>query len=377
LSHSVLRLRGLGVPIVLIEPEQAGALPYGQEVWMDASAGVIASPETLSTGPSPPTLPVPGVPITTRDGLTVDLRGSVGSADGAALAVANGASSIGLVRSEYLFPDSGEKPDTQFLLRSLGEVCQAAQGLAVTVRLVDIAGDKCPLWAANIAGITGAFGLQGARLYDLEPVREVLAAELEAIAQLARNYDLRVLIPYLTRLEELERWKGEIAGRLCTPLRIGAMLETPAAALAVGTWLGVADFVALGCNDLMQSLFAADRDQQELRAFLDPYCPTLHRFLRHVAHEAGPAVGQIQVCGLLPQLTGILPILLGLGYRVFSVDPVMIPWLAAEIAGTTREEAEKLAADVCAAQHSGEVRNWLGLPFRTRRPSAEGTIRDA
>jgi phosphoenolpyruvate-protein kinase (PTS system EI component) len=225
--------------------------------------------------------------------------------------------------------------------------------------LFDIAGDKRPPWFGNPPGLAGVLGLQGARLYNIEPMRSVLYAEFDALAALAPRYPLRVLIPYLTQLEELEYWRGEIAARISLP--VGAMLETPAAALAVASWLKTADFAALGCNDLMQCLFASDRDQPELAHLLDPYCPTLYRFLRQVASEAGAASASLQVCGLLAQLPGVLPLLLGLGYRVFSVDPLVIPWLAQASREVSMVDCERKAEAACSARHSREVRALLGL----------------
>jgi phosphoenolpyruvate-protein kinase (PTS system EI component) len=99
-----------------------------------------------------------------------------------------------------------------------------------------------------------------------------------------------------------------------------------------------------------------------LRHLLDPYCPTLYRFLHQVAQEAGAARGSILVCGLLAQLPGALPLLMGLGYRRFSVDPVMIPWLAQAVRSTSLQEAAAWADFVCSARHSLQVRELLGVP---------------
>jgi phosphoenolpyruvate-protein kinase (PTS system EI component) len=140
------------------------------------------------------------------------------------------------------------------------------------------------------------------------------------------------------------------------------MVETPAAAFALAEMLEIADFVALGCNDLMQCFFGVDRDILEVSEFLDPCAPVLFRFLRQVAEAAGKAVGELQLCGLLSQSPGILPVLLGLGYRVFSVEPVMIPYLARTIGTEGIASAEALAAAVCAAPDAEGVRRILGLP---------------
>ena len=360
-SHPMLRLRALGVPIVLIEPSSMGQLPYGETILLDGSSGVISTELARPIAIEPAALSI-GIAPTTAEGAAIELCASISSAAGARDAVAKGAAAIGLVRSEYLFPASGQQSDTAFLQAALREACEAAQPLAITVRLLDIAADKRPPWVGNVPGLAGVLGLQGARLYDFEPVRGVLHAELDAVAALVGQFDLRVLIPYLTQLEELERWREEIHARQPHPPPVGAMLETPAAALAVASWMQSADFVALGCNDLMQCLFAADRDQPALRHLLDPYCPTLYRFLRQLAQEAGAGAGSILVCGLLAQLPGVLPVLLGLGYRRFSVDPVMIPWLAATVRNTSLQQAKAEAATACAARHSAEVRELLRLP---------------
>jgi phosphoenolpyruvate-protein kinase (PTS system EI component) len=196
-------------------------------------------------------------------------------------------------------------------------------------------------------------------LYSTEPVRQVYLEELNALSRLAGQYPVRVLLPYVTSLTELETLVSEIRCHLPSTVSLGVMLETPAAALAVEEFLGEVDFAALGCNDLMQCLFAADRDMPELRAWLDPYAPALYRFLDMVAQRAGDSVSALQVCGLLPQWPGILPVLVGLGYRAFSVDPIMIPWLAQTVRLTDTQQAMQLARAVCKARRPAEVKQLL------------------
>jgi phosphoenolpyruvate-protein kinase (PTS system EI component) len=137
------------------------------------------------------------------------------------------------------------------------------------------------------------------------------------------------------------------------------MAETPAAVLAMAHWFNEADFVAIGCNDLMQCLFAADRELVELSRYLDPYAPELFNFLQQAATAAGNNIDKVQVCGLLPQIPGVLPVLLGMGFRVFSVAPVMIPYLANTVNVTDLAEAEALAHRVCSSRHSQQVRDLL------------------
>ncbi len=360
-SHPALRLLGRAIPTVLAEQGQLKGLVEGGEYLLDGHCGQLIRPVPgMLADAGQPAPPEMGKPVPTRDGANVELRASVGSAAGCAAAVEQGAAAIGLVRTEYLFPEDGSRPDADFLAAAFEQICQAARPLPVNFRLVDIAGDKIPPWLGRVSGIAGVRGLQGARLYASEPVRQVYLDELKALGKLAGQYRLSVLLPYVASLPELETLVTEIRQYLPPSVRIGTMLETPAAALAANDFLSAVDFAALGCNDLMQCLFAADRDLPELRAWLNPHAPALYRFLAMVAERAGDSLGTLQVCGLLSQWPGILPVLLGLGYRVFSVDPVMIPWLAQTVRQTDTSQAARLARAACEARRPDEVRQLLG-----------------
>lgn len=359
-AHPMLRMLSQAIPAVLVEQGQLAGLVEGNAVLLDGRSGLLTSPVPPSLPAyAPPSPPEPGKPLDTVDGASVELRASVGSMAGAAAAVKQGAASIGLVRSEYLFPEDGGRPATDFLAAAFGQICRAARPLSVAFRLIDIAGDKKPRWLGEVPGIAGVLGLQGARLYSTQPVRQVYLDELTALGRLAGQYRFSVLLPYVGSLAELESLVAELRQHLPSSVPLGVMLETPAAALAVREFLGRVDFAALGCNDLMQCLFAADRDLPELRAWLDPHAPALYRFLDMVAQRAGGLTRALQVCGLLAQWPGILPVLLGLGYRAFSVDPVMIPWLARAVRQTDTRRAVQLARRVCEASRPEEVKRLL------------------
>lgn len=360
LSHPTLRLLSRGIPTVLIEQEQLDGLEEGMAVFLNGYSGLLTqpAPTNLETRFAPPP-PEAGKPVYTLDRASVELRASVGSIEAGATALNLGSASIGLVRTEYLFPENGNQPDTDFLVSAFDHICKAAQPLPVTFRLVDIAGDKKPPWVDDAPGIAGVLGLQGARLYSTNPVRQVYLDELKALSILSGKYRISVLLPYVTSPGELERLVTEIRQYLSPEVPIGVMLETPAAALNVHEFLDIADFAALGCNDLMQCIYAADRDQTELRKFLDFYSPALFRFLDLVAQQASSRIGKIQVCGLLPQWPNILPVLIGLGYRAFSVDPIMIPLLAQRVACTDSTLAVRQAKEVCNAGKENNVREIL------------------
>ncbi|WP_455222726.1 putative PEP-binding protein [Kaarinaea lacus] len=363
-SHTMIKLLNYGVPVVVINEQQANDLQEGSVLLLDGYSGQIRSDDGHRDLTIVQPTPYPaGQPVYTRDAVPVNLCASVRSVESTQLAVEKGAQSIGLVRTEFLQPADVTMPDLAYYQGVFDAICKTAAPLSVTFRLLDIAEDKMPAWmqAAKHAG--GALGLQGVRLYMEEPVRSVVKAQLSAINNLSNHQNIRLLIPYLVRLEELRYWRTWIEAHLTRSIEIGAMAETPASVLDVANLFEDADFIAIGCNDLMQCLFAADRDRPELRDYIDPYAPVLYRLLGDTAQVVGEKISKVQLCGVLSQLPGILPLLIGLGFRTFSVDAHSIPYLAKTVTETTISDAESIAMTVCAAKNTQEVLELLQLPI--------------
>jgi len=357
-SHSQIPLLGSGVPTIMISRSQARELQTGMELFLDGSTGLLTSDLSACAAPREP--PVADAGSTTPDGVTVSLRVSARSQQAVQSAVGSGAAAIGLLRSEFITPEDAQLPDAAFYRDAFRQLCVTAAGLPLTIRLFDVAVSKRPSWLRLPPGDAGVLGRQGVRLFADEPVQGIYRAQLQAIATLAPEFDVRILLPYVADLAELQYWHDDIRQQLACPVTVGAMAETPAAALQLREWLEVVEFVAIGCNDLMQCLFGADRDQPGLQRYLDPYAPALYRFLRQVAGAVQDRPDAVQLCGVLPQLPGILPLLLGLGYRVFSVEAAVLPYLRQTIAATPAGEARLLARRVCEAHSSAAVRDLLG-----------------
>ncbi len=359
-SHSHIPLLGAGVPTILINRDQSRALQAGMELALDGATGLLSTDLSVDVPRHEP--PDAGTAATTADGVAVSLRVSARSRLAVQSAVESGASAIGLLRSEFLEPAGGRLPNAAFYRTAFRELCETAAGRPLTIRLFDVAVSKRPAWLPLTPADASVLGRQGVRLYADEPVHGIYLAQLQAIEALATEFEIRILLPYVADLEELQYWRDDIRRQIDCPVAIGAMAETPSAALQLREWLEVVEFAAIGCNDLMQCLFGADRDQPELRRYLDPYAPALYRFLRQVADAARDRLEAVQLCGVLPQLPGILPLLLGLGYRAFSVEASLLPYLWRTIAATHTAEARELSGRVCSARSSVAVRELLGTP---------------
>lgn len=368
-SHTMIGLLGLGVPTVLISAEQAAILEEGTQLLVDGAHGLISSDLTAAK-PSEELLQnsKAGQAVLTTDGETVNLLASVRQASVARQARESGAIAIGLVRSEFLLPEQGQVPDKAFYSHTFRDICEAAAPLGVTFRLLDVAADKVPSWLAGKGNVGQTAGMQGVRIHNIEPVAALIEAQLEVLQALSKTFSIRVLLPFLTRLEEYDYWRQQVRRRLPATVPIGAMAETPAMVLDINRLLDHADFVAIGCNDLMQSIFVADRDQAELRHYLDPYAPLLYRLFKQVAEQAGERLNQLHLCGVLPQVQGVLPILLGLGYRNFSVDAPFIPYLSKQVSGISMAECDKLASQVVVADTTQQVLELLQLETDRHAP---------
>jgi phosphoenolpyruvate-protein kinase (PTS system EI component) len=359
-SHASISLLSRGIPTVIVGTEEAVQLGEGLEVILDGASGRVLPLEADETDLTPPPPPVP-CNLRTLDGEPVDMRASVRSASAAQLARQRGVAAIGLVRTEYLLPGEGVVPGRVFYAGAFEAVLEAAYPLPVTFRLLDLAPDKYPTWAPALPA-TGPLGLHGSRLYRHPAVWAVVEAQLQALGLLSRRFTASLLVPNVDSVEQFEHRRASLHQAFSDPgVSVGAMLETLGAALAVDGFLAATDLVGFGLNDLMQSLFGADRDLPAVRTHLDPYAPALYRFLRLTAELAGTGVKRVQLCGILPQLPGVLPVLLGLGYRTFSVDVAHAPYLARTLAARSCAEDRGLADAVCAAASSQDVADLLGV----------------
>jgi phosphoenolpyruvate-protein phosphotransferase len=294
-----------------------------------------------------------------RDGTRIEVFANLGNASDAVAAVANGAEGCGLLRTEFLFIDRNTAPDEAEQLEAYQSIAATLAPRPLVLRLMDVGGDKPLRYLPLPAEENPALGLRGIRAGLARP--DLLRTQLRAALRVRPAGSLRLLIPMVTDLSEILAVRhvvGELMAELDTPARIelGAMIETPAAALLASSLIREADFLSIGSNDLTQYTLAMDRGHAELAGRADALHPAVLKLIAAAA-SAGAAAGKmVAVCGGVAADRLAVPILLGLGVRELSVVPAMVPAVKREIRSLRMDACGELAMRCLDLTSAAEVR---------------------
>ena len=265
-------------------------------------------------------------PARTLDGQLVSVEANIGIHDDAEIALDNGADGVGLLRIEQLYLARPMPPTEDELFRELQSLITPLGNRPVTIRLLDIGGDKPLPYLALPPSSNPGLGRRGVRL--LLNYSHLVRTQLGAILRLSREQLLRVLIPMVTLEDDIRRMREAFDAisaerKVANPPEFGAMIETPAAALSVTALLKHVDFFCVGTNDLTQYTLAAARDDATVNDYYLDGHESVMRLLRIVATEA---VGRpVTLCGELAGREAYVPRLLKMGFRALSVAPTVIP----------------------------------------------------
>ena len=348
-SHVAILARALGVPLVIGLELGRRDIVSGAEAILDAEEG------RLIQDPQAPTrdsftrrlagrraeaeaetafLPKPAV---TRGGeriavaINVDEPRVVESVDPAHC------DGIGLTRTEFLFAGPADNRSEEAQLTIYARLIDWARGRPVTVRTLDAGGDK-PIAGLTPEGESNPFlGLRGIRLSLTRP--DVFRPQLRALARVAVRGPLKVMLPMVTVLREVEETRAIVqeilaelgrAGIPAAPPRLGMMVEVPAAALNVAAF--DVDFYSIGSNDLVQYVTATGRDCAAVAALHDPLDPAVLELIGRVARHGAASGREVSLCGDMASDPRYLPALLDLGLRSLSVAPARLAKVKAEIA---------------------------------------------
>jgi phosphoenolpyruvate-protein phosphotransferase len=265
-------------------------------------------------------------PARTLDGQRIDVEANVGIADDMALALNNGADGIGLLRIEQLYFARPAPPTEEELSGELERLITPLGNRRVTIRLLDIGGDKPLPYVDMPPSPNPTLGRRGVRLLLDYP--HLVRTQMGAILRLAQEHPVRMLIPMVTLDDDIRRMR-ETFDVLCAerklrnPPAFGAMVETPAAALAVPALAGYVDFFSVGTNDLAQYTLAASRDDASVNDYYLDSHESVLRLLGIILADA--AARPVSLCGELAGREAMVPRLLEMGFRSLSIAPSLIP----------------------------------------------------
>jgi phosphocarrier protein FPr/phosphocarrier protein len=293
------------------------------------------------------------------DGQRIEVFANVGSLAEAQAAARNGAEGCGLLRTEFLFLEREAAPSEAEQHAEYQQIAAALAGRPLTIRTLDVGGDKPIPYLPMPAEENPALGLRGVRTSLWRP--ELLRQQLRAILGVRPYGQCRILLPMITDVAEIRSVRAMVEEARCDlgrreAIEVGVMIETPASALMADSIAAEADFFSIGTNDLMQYTLAMDRGHPELAARLDALHPAVLRLIARTAEAANARKRHVAVCGGLASDLAAAPILVGLGVHELSAVPSVLPQLKALLRKLTLDECARVARQALEQSSAEAVR---------------------
>jgi len=389
-SHAAILARSLGIPAVVGLEDVTDEIAQGELVILDGITGkVIADPDkdTLEKYREKQqcylryrldVIHKSHLPAETLDGLRIQVKANIELLEEIPLVLSNGAEGVGLLRTEYLYLSQKGLPDEDKLFQSYRQIAEKLAPHPVTIRTLDIGGDK---FVSNISldeELNPALGLRAIRLLLREP--ELFRTQLRAILRASAYGNVRILFPLISGRHEILKAK-EMLHRAMQELRnerlafdpaikVGIMIEVPTAIMVADSLAKEVDFFSLGTNDLIQYSLAIDRINEHVAHLYEPLHPGVLRMIHMAVEAAHDNRIEAAICGEMAGEPMYVPILVGLGLDEFSMNAIDIPRVKRIIRQITHEECTELAQNVLKASSSHEVREML-MNFLHDRLSSE------
>jgi phosphotransferase system enzyme I (PtsI) len=344
-SHTAIVARSMDIPAVVGARSASQLVRQDDWIIIDGDAGV------MIVDPSPIILAEYGfkqrqgelergrlsrlrhTPAVTLDGQKIELLANIELPEDAPAAVRAGAVGVGLFRSEFLFMGRrGNLPGEEEQYQAYRRAVDGMEGLPVTIRTIDVGADK-PLdnTEPEASHLNPALGLRAIRWSLADPA--MFLTQLRAILRTAAHGQVNMLIPMLAHASEIRQTVSLInfaraeldhRGVAYGPIKLGAMIEIPAAALTLKVFLKYFDFLSVGTNDLIQYTLAIDRADESVAHLYDPLHPAVLRLVAETIRECNAQGKGVSVCGEMAGDTSLTRLMLGLGLRSFSMHPAQI-----------------------------------------------------
>jgi len=379
-SHTAIVARSLGIPAAVGVQHASQLIRQDDLIIVDGDHGiVIVDPapivlEEYSYRQSEKALEQRKLqrlkfsPTQTLCGTRIELCANIELPEDASAAVDSGATGVGLFRTEFLFMNHKHHlPEEEEQFAAYRRAVELMNGLPVTIRTIDVGADK-PL--DSMAGGDGyetapnpALGLRAIRWSLSEP--QMFLTQLRAILRASAFGKVKILIPMLAHAQEIDQTLDLIreakrqlddAGIAYDPnVQVGAMIEIPAAAIALPLFLKRLDFLSIGTNDLIQYTLAIDRADNSVAHLYDPLHPAVLHLIAFTLREAKRAGVPVSVCGEMAGDPALTRLLLGMGLTEFSMHPSQLLVVKQEVLRSHLKTLEKPVADVLASFEPEEV----------------------
>ena len=373
-SHAAILAHSIGIPAIFGLRGAVARIRSGTKVILDGTRGTVLvdpTPDEVAEAERRDTRrrefatrleEAVTQPSVTVDGVRIALRGNVDLPEEVAPAKAHGAEGVGLLRTEFLITGHSELPDEEAQTNYFRHVGEAFPGQPVVIRTYDLGGDKFPAPFRGPPEANPFLGWRAIRVCLDEPA--LFRTQIRAVLRAAVTANLHLMIPLVTRLDEVERTREmmhEEAARLerqgvpaAKTVPLGVMVETPAAAVMADRLAEISDFLSVGTNDLTQYTLVVDRGNARLADRFTPHDPSVLRLLKLVAEASRAANKPASVCGEMASEPLSAFLLLGLGYETLSVAPPALPLIKWLIRQVTTAQA-RAAADAALAARSAEL----------------------
>lgn len=390
-SHSAVLARSIGIPAVVGVGPGLRDIEEGTELIVDGSTGrIIVAPTPEEREAHRLTVErltswherldeLAAEPPVTADGRRVRLRANLDQPDDARAAARSGAEGVGLFRSEFLVIGRRVIPSEDEQYQAYRSVAEAFADHPVTLRTFDIGGDKFPIFLEMPSEENPYLGWRAIRVcLDLP---DLFRNQLRAVVRASAHGHMRILLPFIVSVEEVRRTREilrevmEEHGMAPGDIPLGIMVETPAALETLDVLATHVDFLSLGTNDLTQYVMAADRGNARLSYLHDPLHPALFRMYRRLLAGAAAHELPVGVCGDLATDPVGLAVLLGLGYRDFSLPPSSIPEVREVVRAVSAEELEEICAGLDGCETAGEIRAPVALYLEGAVPFQAAALR--
>lgn len=375
-SHGGVLARAFGLPCVVGLPNLLGRLEQGMMVTVDGLRGAVqlrpeaddlAQFEELqrqSYAKSRVLVEQADQPAVTPDGERLLMMVNVESLMDFDMFDPHHTDGIGLLRTEFLYMERSEFPSEEEQFRLYRRAFERMDGRPVTLRTLDIGADKNLSYFKTPSERNPALGWRGTRL--MLDWQDLLRVQLRAMLRAGAGYDLRILLPMISSLEEIRRVheiflcvREDLLGQgyeVNDDVPVGVMVEVPSLLFVMREVCGAVDFVSVGTNDLVQYLLAADRDNPKVAHYYEPQHPAVLQALRHVAEVSQELGKPCSVCGDLADDPVMALLLMGLGYESVSVAPHFVPEIKLAVRMTRAEDAGAFAREALACSDIACVR---------------------